>query len=193
MSDNLVSLRGYARLHDVNPGVMAKRKAKGQLVMVGDKVDVIASNARWAETRDPAKDYMQDVNDAQRAAHAKPPAGLVREAFDHSMVQPRETPQPGSLFQKAKTQSQVFDAKLSELKYQREVGKVIDREEVKRDIEQLASIIAKGLTGIPARVMPLINGEPDAGKRESMLEEQIRQVLTDFAEAAEKLMGAADA
>lgn len=80
-------------------------------------------------------------------------------------------------------------AKLAKIKREEQEALLIRRSDVKRDVESLAMMVSKGLTGIPARVMPLINGEADAGKREQILENEIRKVLAEFADAALSLAG----
>lgn len=92
-----------------------------------------------------------------------------------------------SNFNKARALKEEELAKLARIKREEQEGLLIRRDDVQKDIESLAVIVSKGLTGIPARVMPLINGEADPGKREALLEEQIRNVLNEFADAALKL------
>jgi hypothetical protein len=87
-------------------------------------------------------------------------------------------------FNRARADKESELAKLAKIKREEQESLLIRREKVKRDIESLAAVVSKGLGGISARVMPLINGEPDAAKRELILEEEVRKVLTDFANAA---------
>ncbi|MFO0325708.1 MAG: hypothetical protein ACK50D_12015, partial [Burkholderiales bacterium] len=75
-------------------------------------------------------------------------------------------------FNKARALKEAELAKLAKIKREEQEGLLIRRDDVRKDIETLAVIVSKGLTGIPARVMPLINGEADPGKREALLEEQ---------------------
>jgi hypothetical protein len=87
-------------------------------------------------------------------------------------------------FNRARADKESELAKLAKIKREEQESLLIRREKVKRDIESLAAVVSKGLGGISARVMPLINGEPDAAKRELILETEVRKVLTEFADAA---------
>lgn len=180
-----VSQREFARMRGVNPGYVNKLKNRGLLVMVqqsdgSELVDVEASIARIEAARDPAKDYMREVNQAQRHVPRPPPQTTPNDEEPVAAPVSAGT----SLYQKARTQSQVYDAKIREMDFQVRAGTLVRKEDVRRAVENLATIVSKGLNGIPARVMPLINGEPDAAKREQILERELRAVLTEFADAA---------
>jgi hypothetical protein len=90
-------------------------------------------------------------------------------------------------FNRARALKEEENAKLAKIKREELESLLIRRDAVQKQVEALASIVVKGLTSIPSRVMPLINAEADAGNREAILESQIRLVLSDFADQAEKL------
>jgi len=112
------------------------------------------------------------------ASAVAPPAGASGSA-DSSYVE----------FNRARALKEAELAKLAKMKREEQEGLLIRREKVAKDIESLAAMVSKGLTSIPARIMPLINSEPDPGKREQILEAQIHEVLVEFADKALALVG----
>lgn len=194
----LVSQREFARIRGWNPGYVAKLKARGVLVMVTESgrelVDVDASNAAIEASKDPAKGYMSEVNAAQRERFNKPPPeDLAVPAGASAAPLAGGTPVPnqaGSLFQKARAQGAAYDAKLKELEYLKASGKLVDKDDVRRAAASLAEIVVKGLEAIPARVGPLIAAERDPVKREQILEQELRKVRAEFADAAAALFAA---
>lgn len=194
----------FAAHRNVNKSTVTRWARAGKIVWTEDgQIDFEASVALIATTADPAKHGV-----SLRHARGREDR-MVSEAMQ--ATSPTDTPQPASstpeapastflpagassgqssdyeAFNKARAEKEAELAKLARIKREEQESALVRRADVQRDIERLAVIVSKGLTSIPARVMPLLNAEADPGKREALLEEQIRMVLNEFADAALEL------
>lgn len=189
----------FAAHKRVNKSTVTRWDQAGKIVWTDDgQIDFEKSLALIEQTGDPAKLGVKLRHQRERddkaigaeldgdsavteepAPAATRPSGAAASTGDS---EPRSNDY--SDFNRARALKEAELAKLAKIKREEQEGLLIRRDDVKRDIEALAVIVSKGLTGIPARVMPLINGEADPGKREALLEEQIRHVLNEFADAA---------
>jgi hypothetical protein len=190
--------REFAAHRNVNKSTITRWDQAGKIAWTPDGlIDFEKSAALIGEAADPARHGVT-------LRHAREREVKIIETELHGLQSQTDTPQrspppDGSpadpsgaagttyeAFNKARAEKEGELAKLAKIKREEQEGALVRRDDVQRDIESIATVVSKGLTGIPARVMPLLNAEPDPGKREAMLEEQIRQVLTEFADAALK-------
>jgi len=166
-----VSLREFARRLDHNPGYIHKLKARGVLLFGDDgKIDVEEGMSAIERARDPNKDYMRDVNAAQRAQHRQAPA----EQF--------ATSSSNSTLYKAKAAREVIEAKLAELKYKERTQELVDAFEVEQTQFAMARQVRDRLSAIPDRVAAIVAAESDVAKVREILGEEIRRALTEIAE-----------
>ena len=179
----------FAAQQGVNKSTVSRWEKKGRLVFTADGlVDFEASRQLIVSTADPAK---QGVS--KRHAQERAEKSLALDAgFDVGSGLPSAPKAPESskstqtydAFNQARADKEAELAKLAKIKRLEQEGHLIRRDKVKADIEALASIVSKGLSGLTARIMPQLNGEADPGKREQILESEIRRVLSEFATAA---------
>lgn len=142
MSSELVSLREFARRKGWNPGYAHKLKEQGRLVLAGGKVDVAASELRLAESADPSREHLR-----RAAAPAPAPAAYEPPA------PPAAAPiTQNATFNKARTASVVFDAKLKELEFKKASGLLVDRDEVARLRFTEFRLLRDALGNVGARV-----------------------------------------
>lgn len=185
----------------MHKSTVSRWEKSGKLVWLeNNQIDFDASDLRIEQTADPAKRGV--VMRHQREREVKV---IETELFKSA---PIETNSPGPLaaasgaaavppptaaskadatyaeFNRARADKEAELALLARLKREEQEGLVVRRDEIEKDIEQLAVIIAKGLDSIAARIMPLINAEPDPGKREALLQAEIYKVKTEFADFA---------
>lgn len=186
---------------NVNKSTVTRWDQAGKLVWTDDGlIDFEKSLELIGQSADPAKHGVRlrhqrerDTKSLESAMNDSSPATVgprvSAERTAGNEKAPAETASSSDYndFNKARALKEAELAKLAKIKREEQEGLLIRRDDVRKDIETLAVIVSKGLTGIPARVMPLINGEADPGKREALLEEQIRNVLAEFADAAVKL------
>jgi len=184
VSAELVSLREFARRKGWNPGYAHKLKAAGRLVMVatpgGNKVDVQASERRLVESADPARAHLV------RQQPAAPAAGIDADLEDDGPPVPPQAAQPisaNATFNKARTASVIFDAKLKELEYRKASGAVIDAALAARLAFTAFRALRDQVLNLPARLAPGLAVETDAFRIEQVLETELSAVFGQFDEA----------
>lgn len=182
MADEAVSLRQFAAMNGWNPGHAHRLKVAGRLVMVDvggrELVHVARSLARIAESSDPQKGYMRDVNQRQRELHRgaappPPPPTIMPPATDDGTALPPQS--RNATFNQARTAREVFEAKLAQLRYEQEAGKLISAEAVRGEFARQIVGVRDHLLQIPDRLVTL-----DDATREALTAE-IRAALAHFA------------
>ena len=177
-----VSLREFARRQEWNPGYAHKLKAAGRLVVVNEggkeKIDVDASLARIAESKDLAKGHMADVNAQQRALHrgtvaAPPQSGTGMGAPGGST---------NSTYHQAKTAREVYEAKNAQMDFEIRAGRLVDATQVESKVQARAAALRDAMRQIPGRVAPLIAVENDQAAIQQLLSAEIDRVLLEQAQ-----------
>jgi hypothetical protein len=187
-SDAAVSLRQFAAMQGWNPGHAHRLKVAGRLVMVTGEsgrelVHVERSLQRIAESSDPQKGYMAEVNARQRAEHRaapasrQPPAASLPAEGEPSGQQSRN-----ATYNQARTAREVYEAKLAQLRYEQEVGKLVDVERVRAEFGKRVMTVRDQFLRMPERLAPLLVGQSDMDTVKRMLDAEIRAVLSHFAE-----------
>lgn len=172
-----VSLREFARRQGWNPGYAHKLKTAGRLVSVmeGSKelVDVDASLARIAESRDLAKGHMAEVNAQQRAAHRGtiPPAAAPNGTG--------AVPSSNSTYHQAKTAKEVYEAKTAQMDFEQRAGRLVNADLVESKVQARAAALREALRQIPGRVAPVIAGENQIAVIQQALTAEIDRVLLE--------------
>lgn len=175
METELVSLREFGRRKKWNPGYVHKLKVAGRLVMKDEKVDVTASERRIAESADPARSHLQRAQTT-----------LSQPIAPDAYVPQAATPPLSSnaTFTKAKTATQVYDAKLRELEYRQKSGALIDVSEAKRMAFTAFRMLRDSILNVPSRIKDQCAAEVDAFKVEQIIEKELTDTLNNFDIAA---------
>jgi hypothetical protein len=193
MADETVSLRQFAAMQGWNPGHAHRLKMAGRLVMVNeggrDLVHVARSLERIAESSDPQKGYMSEVNARQRAQHRAGPAPRPSAAPPATPPLPLDGESSGqqsrnATFNQARTAREVYEAKLAQLRYEQEVGKVVNAEQVRAEFGKQVIAVRDLFLRLPERLAPMLVGQSDMTIVKRTLEVEIRAVLSFFKEAA---------
>lgn len=194
-----VSLRKFAALQGWNPGQAHRLKVAGRLVMVKDAggrelVHVTQSLARIAESSDPQKGYMAQVNARQRALHRGPAAAAA--PMPASPAAPPDASAPAPFFQpapedsrnatynQARTAREVFEAKLAQLKYEQEVGKLVSADAVRAEFAKQVVVVRDQFLRLPDRLAPMLVGMADIETIKRTIMVEVRTALTQFTGAA---------
>jgi hypothetical protein len=193
MADEAVSLRQFAAMQGWNPGHAHRLKVAGRLVMVNEGgrelVHVARSLQRIAESSDPQKGYMSEVNARQRAQHRAGPAPRPSAAPPAAPLLPFDGESSGqqsrnATFNQARTAREVYEAKLAQLRYEQEVGKVVNAEQVRAEFGKQVIAVRDLFLRLPERLAPMLVGQSDMTIVKRTLEVEIRAVLSFFKEAA---------
>lgn len=178
------SLRAFAARKGNAVSYWHKQKELGRLVMVdvGGRmmVDVERSEALLAQTSDPAKSHMQEVNQRQRVVHRGPQAAVPAIPVDAASAVGSSK---NATYLQAKTAREVFDAKSAQLDYEERVGKLITIAAVEKTWSQSLAATREHLLQVRARLAPLLANESDPFKIEQLLDLEHNQALQHLASA----------
>jgi len=83
---------------------------------------------------------------------------------------------------KAKTQEKQYKAKLVELSYQKESGKVVENEAVRREAFEKGRKLRDILLGYAKKTAPFVACESDVQKCEDILDDAIKKIIVDYLE-----------
>jgi len=176
------SLRAFAARKGNAVSYWHKQKELGRLVMVdvGGKpmVDVERSEALIAATADPAKAHMASVNEGQRAMHrgtvTPPPIP------QGDLSRGNTTDSKNATYMQAKTAREVYEAKLAQLDYERESGKLIKKQEVDGAMFEIARSIRDGLINCSRRIAAEVAGLSTAEACEDAISREHRAILENM-------------
>lgn len=110
---------------------------------------------------------------ADRAAFSSTDYGETEE--DGSDVDPETKKHPK--FIESQARREMFKAKLTELEYLEQVGKLVPAEEVDKEWFELARLVRDSMLNIPARLADQLAHETDQRKIHDLLETEIYQAL----------------
>ena len=75
----------------------------------------------------------------------------------------------------------LYDAKMAKLEYEKAIGQVIERDQVRNDAFRLGRIIRDGIMGLPDRLAGVLASETDQQQVHAILTKELRQVLEALA------------
>jgi hypothetical protein len=169
----------YAQHRGKSRQYIYKLANAGILVMRGKLVDVAASDA---VLDDKPVDGEEDGDDQTAAFEA---TVSIPAAADQ--VPPRHTADGGPSYAQARMVDMTFRAKLRRLEFEKQQGRLIDAEAVRKLIADANRMLRDGLLGIAGRVAPVFAAETDGKKIESLLLQEIKRELTRQADAIDAI------
>lgn len=139
MNDNLISLREFGRRLGVSDTAVRKAIASGRIEKEADgRINFTRQKRNWEENRDPSKirKSLSPVNPGMKSIPTqKPEEGYSRDPT----------------FAKAKLARETYTAKLCQLEYERESGKVIEKSKVVETVQRYSRWVRDCLVTIPER------------------------------------------
>lgn len=166
-----VSLREYARLRGTTLSTVQKAIKSGRITLEADKtVDVAKADAQWRENTDTTR-------------HPK-----LSEGQDVGFEAGVETKKVSN-FQQARTAGEYYRAMLVKERLKKARNEVVDRHKVNEHVFKLARTARDAILNWPARDVAIIASElgVDEHKARVILDERIRQLLTEIGEIAKSL------
>jgi hypothetical protein len=144
----------------------------------GKSIDVQATEARILESADPNKAAVAERHQKARGhlepqgAADSPPPGIAP-----GPLMPGELPS----FQKAKAYREYYEGRISEAKYRKQQGELIERSAVEAGAFEAARTTRDLLLGLPKQIAPELASISDPWELERTLTEALRRVLSDAA------------
>ena len=184
----LVSLRAYARHRNVSLRAVQKAIASGRIERSADgRVDVEAADATW-ESRTAPRPGAVSQNHAPSTP--EPPAvnQVPREATSQPQFEPRAEMSPGGGidYSRARAVRESYLARLAKIEFEERSGKLVSRDEVQIAAHNKYRIFRDAMLNIPDRVAAVLAAEADAAKVHTVLVEEIRRALEEFANGSNR-------
>ena len=187
---SLRAFAAYAKAHGMASDAVSyyhRQKMAGRMVMVmqagRELVDFEASLAALQATSDPGKAYMAEVNDRQRAAHRGGPGVPTFDRVDDGagpVGMAAGGASKNATYMQAKTAREVYDAKMSQLDYEREIGKLIKKQEVDSALFEISRAIRDGLTNCAKRIAAEVSGLATSEECEAVIDREHRAILENM-------------
>ncbi len=92
-------------------------------------------------------------------------------------------PNVQKIYSEAKAKTQIFESKLKELEYQQTIGKLVNADEVKKEIINMSRTVRDAYLSLPARVAPLLAPITDPLEIDRILSEEIHKILENLVNA----------
>lgn len=166
----------YAAHRGVSPAMITRWRKASRIVMVGDRVDVAASDALLNDTLDPAR----GGHGGKSGRTPLPPQGQT-------------APSPDA-YTRVRTFREGFAAKTAEAVYRKMIGELVAMPDVTRALFDCLGPALQLLDTVPARVIPRIVPDPvEARKAHALLASEIaaiRDQVADVGAALAKKLGA---
>ena len=83
-------------------------------------------------------------------------------------------------FQLARTDREVYEAKLAQLRYEQEAGLLINAAEVHAEFAKQVLLVRDGLLRLPDRLVAILLGVTDARRMRELIDIEVRSALRAF-------------
>jgi hypothetical protein len=161
----LITQRAYAKLRGVSPPAVCKAVKTGRIRLVYGKIDPEQADREWAANTLGMGDKGPTGGNGGR------PAGQVAG----------EAASPGGTYSDQRAIHEGFKARLAQLDFERQSGKVLEGDKVRAAWFNNTRRARDMLLTIPDRLAPVLAGESDRFEVHRILLEEIRRVCDDIA------------
>jgi len=184
----------FARLMGVNRSTVTRTwKQAGRLVMVGDLVDVEASQARILATADLARSDVSTRHAETRGAAIGQGIAPIKVGVDDTPPTATEKPATPPIdrphdairnsYQAARAVKEKYAALSAKAEYERVIGLLLPRQDVDQALDDLVATVRSGLENLPHRAAgQLVGKEYDAIL--ALLKQEVVDMMSEMHKAA---------
>ncbi|TSE28135.1 hypothetical protein Tther_02335 [Tepidimonas thermarum] len=166
-----VSIRAYAQHRGVSHEAVRKAIAAGRITLEpGGTIDPAKADAQWN----------------QRTRVAQPPVSqaTTKATTANAAAQAAGEDALSANYHKARTVREAYAARLAKLEYEERQGKLINADEVKVTVFNLARRLRDRMQQIPrqvsAQIVAAVAAKPDPREVEDILDQAIREALIEI-------------
>lgn len=177
----------FAALLGVNRSTVTRFKQSGRLVMVGDKIDVEASQARIAETADPNRDDVAARHASERgnkvsvAPVTEAPAAAAPEGRGDVI---------GNSYQAARAVKERYAALTAKAEYERTIGTLVEKADVVAVVADVVVQLRVSLENMRHALAPILVGKDQAeitSEIQRAVQERLAELERGFLRSLESL------
>jgi hypothetical protein len=180
-----LSIRKYAVHRGVSHVSVLKAIRAGRIERGADgSIDVQAADIAWEKNTNPG----QRARQHHREATASPAVNSTAEASPNLEHIPESKSGAGSSldYSKARAVRENYMARLAKIEFEERSNKLMSRDEVEVAAFKRYRDFRDSMLNIPDRVSSVLAAESDAGRVHALLSEEIRKMLSEFADAANR-------
>lgn len=185
------ALGAFARIAGYKPSYITQLKRDGRLVLTDDgkAVQVAASLARIAETRDPSK---AGVADRHASARAAAQAGPAPAAEPEAASTAPKMPDPGmdkvgNSYQAARAVRERYEALRAKLSYEQSIGKVLEAAHVEAAAADAITTLRARLETLPDILAAQLAAEPDEARCRAVVAEAVEHALGELSRQFQRI------
>jgi len=207
----LISQREFARRLGVSPQAVTCAIKAGRISTVKGKIDPAVATKEWAANTDqskprnrltgnprhrrnpdkPEEPMKLSKKSGKKKAHGKSTKAKPRKSKKRSVSKKSgQTKTPDEKAEKkpvnyaeARAVREAYNAKLARLKYEQQLGILVNAEEVRTAVFNLARRTRDELMGMPERIAAQVAATDDPAEVEQILEDEIERVCQELSNA----------
>jgi pyruvate/2-oxoglutarate dehydrogenase complex dihydrolipoamide acyltransferase (E2) component len=171
-----MSLRAYARHRGVSLAAVQKAVATGRITLEPDgTIDPAKADAQWNQRTRVAQPPVSQATTTGATTKATTANAAAQAAGEDAL---------SANYHKARTVREAYAAKLARLEYEERQGKLINADEVKVTVFNLARRLRDRMQQIPrqvsAQIVAAVAAKPDPREVEDILDQVIREALIEI-------------
>ncbi len=165
-----MNVTAYARHRGVSHVAVLKAIKAGRIVKEPDgTIDAVKADAAWKQNTSQAQQRKATQN-GNAAERGEPP-----------------TVNSGPSYAQSRAIKEAYNARLAKLEYEEKSGALVRTDSVKVAWFNVLRILRDRVLNMPDRMAPLLASETDPKRVRELLDVELRQILTDAADATANL------
>lgn len=170
----LLSLRKYAEHRGVSLAAVQKALASGRIIVAKEEqqgsktlkyIDPVLADRMWNERTDPQQQRVATRREMGREVPSNKPTDSVPLNLFPEMQTPEADPPVqgknsqgtyGDAYNKARSVKEEYNAKIAEIEYNERLGNLVDKNEMARELFNVASSVQQNLLNIPLQIASII-------------------------------------
>ncbi len=173
-----LSIAAYARHRGVSHVAVLKAIKSGRIEKETDgTIDATKADAAWSRNTNKAQ---------QRPPRSETPVTIKASAPAETHLSPPIV-NSGPSYAQSRAVKEAYHARLAKLSYEEKSGSLIKIDAVKVSWFNILRVMRDRVLNLPDRLAPVLAAETDPKKVRDLLEEDLRLILNDAADAIEKI------
>jgi hypothetical protein len=168
----MISLREFARRNGISAEAVSKAVKTGRLPAHDGKLDPAEAQAAWDRSKDPARAGRKLPRSTAEVPQSKP---------EQSAPTPFPSGFGGHSYTEVKTRREGVRLMRDQVELKRLLGELVDATQVRREIDSMIYNAKSKLLALGHKLAPRLAVESDAAKCKEIVDDEIRQILADFA------------
>jgi hypothetical protein len=171
-------------MRGVSNVAVSKAVRAGRITLVRGKIDPKRADREWEENTDQSKPSNSVTGKPQTANPRRSHRGVSpSKPMDlDEPDSPRRGNGSGEGYARARALREAYDARLRKLELDRQMGKIVDVEEVQLGVFNMTRKFRDEILAVPARISVILAAIQDPAELERILEEELERICQELAD-----------